>query len=339
MRKFIVITSIFEPTEAVKAFARQKHYKVVVVGDKKTPSNWQCNNVDFLSVEKQKEMGFKFEQYLPYDHYCRKMLGYLYAMSQQADVIIDTDDDNIPRVEWGFPAFRGSYPVLSSDAGFFNIYNLYTSQKIWPRGFPLKYVNNKNVIQHNEILEQDVKIGVWQGLANEDPDVDATYRLISDQECIFDDNGQYVLEKGTVTPFNSQNTAFLKELFVLLYLPGFVTFRFTDILRGLVAQPIMWLYGYRLGFTNATVVQKRNPHDYMKDFESEIPMYLYSEAIIEEVSASISKDMSISDNLHNAYLRLNSLNIVSKEEIKCLEAWLTDYALVSKNVVLNSYST
>ena len=41
-----------------------------------------------------------------------------------------------------------------------------------------------------------------------------------------------------------------------MYLPTFVTFRFTDILRSYVAQPIMWNAGYRLGFTNATVTQK-----------------------------------------------------------------------------------
>jgi hypothetical protein len=331
MRKFIVITSIFEPTEAVTAFARQEDYKLVVVGDKKTPSGWRCNNVDFLSVEKQETIGFELEKYLPYNHYCRKMLGYLYAMSQQADVIIDTDDDNIPLQEWGFPAFYGNFPVLPSNYGFINIYDFYTSQKIWPRGLPLKYINSKNKIQRDEIVEQEVNIGVWQGLANGDPDVDATYRLTSDQECIFEDNGYYVLEKGTVTPFNSQNTAFLKDLFVLLYLPGFVTFRFTDILRGLIAQPIMWLYGYRLGFTNATVIQKRNPHDYMKDFESEIPMYLHSEAIIESVSTSISKNVSMGDNLHRAYLKLNSMNIVPKEEIICLEAWLADYDILSKS--------
>ena len=330
MRKFIIITSIFEPTEAVRSFACKEGYKLVVVGDKKTPSDWHCDDVDFLSIEKQKDMGLNFEQYLPYNHYCRKMLGYLYAMSQGADVIIDTDDDNIPKTEWGFPAFFGTYPVLPSHYGFVNIYNLYTSQKIWPRGLPLKYVSHANLINPTEISKQDVKVGVWQGLANEDPDVDATYRLTSDQECIFEDNGCYVLGQGTATPFNSQNTAFFKELFSLLYLPGFVTFRFTDILRGLIAQPIMWLYGYQLGFTNATVVQKRNPHDYMKDFESEIPMYLHSESIIESVSSSISSDMSIGDNLHRAYIKLNGLNIVPKEEIICLEAWLADYELVKR---------
>jgi hypothetical protein len=332
MRKFIVITSIFEPTEAVIEFSRQKDYELVVVGDKKTPSSWHCDNVTYLSIDEQKNLGFKLNRHLPYNHYCRKMLGYLYALSKKADVIIDTDDDNIPRLGWGFPEFTGSYPSIPENLGFVNIYELYTNQKIWPRGYPLRHINKTKSIQSDEIFNQEVKVGIWQGLANGDPDVDAIYRLTSDQICIFEDNGSYVLSRGTVTPFNSQNTVFSRELFVLLYLPAFVTLRFTDILRGLIAQPVMWLYGYHLGFTSATVTQKRNPHDYMKDFESEIPMYLYSEKIIELISASISGDRSIEDNLYTAYIGLNKVNIVSKKEIKCLETWLTDYGKLRKNL-------
>lgn len=115
-----------------------------------------------------------------------------------------------------------------------------------------------------------------------------------------------------------------KELFPLMYLPTYVTFRFTDILRGLVAQPIFWLYGYRLGFTEATVVQKRNPHDYMKDFISEIPMYEHTHRVIELVDGSISASESITTNLHKAYKSLLDEQIISPEEMITLEAWIED---------------
>lgn len=322
MRRYIVITSIFEPTEAVIDFSRQKDHKLVVIGDKKTPYSWQCDNVTYLSIEQQKNLGFELSRYLPYNHYCRKMLGYLYAMSNKADIIIDTDDDNIPLSNWGFPAFTGNYRLIPKNMGFVNIYELYTNQKIWPRGYPLRFINKTDTIRQNEISNEQVKVGIWQSLANEDPDVDAIYRLTSDQTVMFEDNGSYVIGEGTVTPFNSQNTAFVKDIFVLLYLPAFVTFRFTDILRGLIAQPILWLYGLNLGFTSATVTQKRNPHDYIKDFESEIPMYLHSEKITGLISACISANRRIDDNLYAAYDALNRENIVCRKEMKCLEAWL-----------------
>jgi len=328
--KFIVITSIFEPTEAVIRFSRQDDYELVVVGDKKSPDNWQCDDATYLSLKQQEVLGFELSKHLPFNHYCRKMLGYLYAISNNAEIIVDTDDDNVPLPHWHFPEFTGKFNCIPKDMGFINIYELYTEQKIWPRGYPLRLVKRTKSIERNTISEKQAMVGIWQGLANEDPDVDAIYRLTSDQMCIFKDNGLYVLDDGTISPFNSQNTAFIKNLFVLLYLPAFVTFRFTDILRGLVAQPIMWLYGFSLGFTNATVEQKRNPHDYMKDFESELPMYLHSERIIDLVASCISASRNIDENLYNAYNELHRQDIVCKMEMKCLEAWLTDFRKLEK---------
>jgi hypothetical protein len=129
------------------------------------------------------------------------------------------------------------------------------------------------------------------------------------------------LEKGTVSPFNSQNTAIRKELFPLLFLPSYVTFRFTDILRGIIAQPILWQHGYTLGFTKATVIQKRNEHDYFKDFESEVPMYLHAERSFEAVYKSTA-DVPVKDNLYAAYEALLKAGIVEDREMTVLQEWL-----------------
>jgi hypothetical protein len=166
-----------------------------------------------------------------------------------------------------------------------------------------------------------LQVGIWQGLADEDPDVDAIYRLTSDTPCIFQKRGSVVLEKATVCPFNSQNTAFRKELFPLLFLPSFVTFRFTDILRGIIAQPILWQHDYRLGFTEATVVQKRNVHDYFKDFESEVPMYLHIEKSLDAVNKAMGS-AAVKDNLYNAYEALLKIGVVNEKEMDVLGEWM-----------------
>ena len=103
--KYIIITSIFQPTKAVKAFAKLKDYQLIVVGDKKSPKNYNCDNVTFLSIEDQKKFDYPILNDLPYNHYCRKMIGYLYAIQNGAEIIIDTDDDNIPYENWNFPDF------------------------------------------------------------------------------------------------------------------------------------------------------------------------------------------------------------------------------------------
>lgn len=63
----------------------------------------------------------------------------------------------------------------------------------------------------------------------------------------------------------------------------------------------MWLYIFHLGFIEATVLQKRNPHNYMKDFLPEITMYETSASIIEIVENAISSQKSIEGNLYNTY--------------------------------------
>ncbi len=323
MKKQIVITSIFNPTEAILKFSKMSDYQLIVVGDKKSPPDWHCNNVDFISVKEQEAFNSELSKVLPYNHYCRKMLGYLKAIKNGAEFIVDTDDDNIPKDNWAFPQFDQKYESISENRGFVNIYQLFTDQKIWARGLPLPLINKQFELEKDLTL-QDCKVGVWQGLADEDPDVDAIYRLTNDTPCYFKERVPVVLGIGTISPFNTQNTMIRKELFPLLYLPTYVTFRSTDIMRGLIAQPIMWLYGYQLGFINATVVQKRNPHDYMKDFISEIPIYQNGERIVELVSSSISKSESIETNLHNSYQSLLKEKIVCDKEMITLEAWLKD---------------
>lgn len=321
--KHIVITSIFPATEAVQLFSKVPGHRLIVVGDKKSPRDWSCPNVDFLEVSAHATIAPAFEQELPFNHYCRKMIGYLHAIELGANVIIDTDDDNIPKSTWNFPEFDGNFDTTATNLGFVNVYNNYTEQHIWPRGFPLKKVlSPASTVPRESMVKSSRKIGIWQGLADIDPDVDAIYRLTIGKDCIFNEGAPMVLAPGTLCPFNSQNTAIRSELFSLLYLPAFVTFRFTDILRGLVAQPILWAAGYDLGFCQATVTQLRNEHDYLKDFESEIPCYLLPDKIISIVSGCVKSEASVAANLFAAYSALHDNSIVEERELDLLGLWL-----------------
>ena len=326
--KSIVITTIFPPTKAVHEFAAREEWQLIVAGDQKTPAGWNCGNARFLSAQIQEERGFRLSEALPWNHYCRKMIGYLEAMQLGAEYIVDTDDDNIPKPNWSFPEMDGVYETTVEHAGFINVYKAFTAMQIWPRGFPLELVTQPEA-QQAAGAQKLVRVGIWQGLADGDPDVDAIYRLIDNEPCYFNEREPLVLGRGTLCPFNSQNTLFVRDLFPLLYLPAHVTFRFTDILRGLVAQPILWEADYLLGFTSATVVQERNPHDYLKDFKSEIPCYLLTHKVVEAVSGAVRGGSSVCDNLYNAYEALLRHDIVKPEEMGTLTAWLEDVRALS----------
>lgn len=323
----IVITTIFPPSTAARQFVGMEGWHLIVAGDRKTPADWSLEGCTFLSAAEQEKCGYRISRELPWNHYCRKMIGYVHAIKAGARVIADTDDDNLPKEGWAFPEFAGRFRTTADNLRFVNVYGLYTDQHIWPRGFPLERITSPGArLDAGALRTRDVRVGIWQAMADGDPDVDAIYRLTNNAPCTFNGVEPVVLGVGTMCPFNSQNTAFRRECFPLLYLPAHVTFRFTDILRGLVAQPILWAAGYHLGFTSATVVQERNPHDYLKDFQSEIPCYLHAAAVLEAAGSLATTACSIPDNLHRVYRKLAQIGIVPEAELKLLDAWLEDLA-------------
>lgn len=321
MSRFIVITSIFPPTEAVRAFAALDGWQVVVVGDRKTPPEWALDGVTYLSPSDQESLGFRTVERLPWNHYGRKMVGYLYAMQHGAELILDTDDDNIPKPEWGVLPTDGEFAIVQG-TGFVNVYRYFTDAFVWPRGYPLRLIRASAALPDTVVGVR--KVGIWQFLADGDTDVDAIYRLVIDAPVVFGNRPPVVLDEGVVCPFNSQNTVFTRDTFPLLYLPAFVTFRFTDILRGLVAQPLLWTRGLHLGFGPATVRQERNPHDYLDDFESEVPMYLTGEEALEAAAGAIKAAEPLAANLTRVYAELQRRGIVTADELWLLEAWLDD---------------
>ncbi|MCX8522067.1 MAG: STELLO glycosyltransferase family protein [Rhodoferax sp.] len=317
----VVITSIFAPTVAVQEIARRPGLQLIVVGDCKTPQDWHCDGVQYLSLGAQQQLHPQLATLIPHNHYARKMMGYLQAIYHGAQTIVDTDDDNIPLADWSFPPTQGCFEATPPGLGFINVYQRYTRAPIWPRGLPLVHVlQGADWLQR--LSQQNVRVAIWQALSHGEPDVDAIYRLVIGQPCNFEDGNPVVLRPGTACPFNSQNTWFASEAFALLYIPAYVSFRFCDILRGLVAQPILWQHGLHLGFTQATVRQERNPHNLMHDFESELTMHQHSSRILDIVQAAIQPGQSMTSQLHAAYCALVRHQIVPDTEVALLECWL-----------------
>ncbi len=325
MKKFIVITTINEKTKALFEFEKLEGWHLIIVGDKKSKPIESSQNLIFLSVDDQKKLGFSIVDKLPYNHYTRKNIGYLYAIREGADVIYDTDDDNIPYPHWGLADFECANLIQSENA-FINIYSHFTDELIWPRGFPLDLISQREQLKVNTV--SPVKVGVWQGLADLDPDVDAIYRLIFNKPVTFERKEPVVLPNGKYCPFNSQNTFWTKGAFPFLYLPATTSFRFTDILRGFIAQRLLWASGMHLGFHQATVYQERNVHDFMKDFRDEVECYLNTRKVIDILQELGSCEKPTS-NLTQAYQALHKGKLISSEELSIVDAWRSDFELIS----------
>jgi STELLO glycosyltransferases len=259
----------------------------------------------------------------------RKNLGYLVAIKVGADIIVETDDDNIPLAEFWRPRQKLQSARIAHNTAWTNVYSYFSQTRIWPRGFAL-----------DQILDplpglsdlKNVTCPVQQGLADDNPDVDAIYRLTQPLPIQFDRGDNVGLQAYSICPFNSQNTTWFAEAFPLLYLPSYCSFRMTDIWRSFVAQRVMWSCDWTLLFHNSTVRQERNDHSLMADFEDEISGYLNNHKIVDVLTNLQLKSGSanVSDNLYMCYESLVSHGFIDKQELPLLSAWIQDLNSVLK---------
>lgn len=317
-RPFVVITSINPPSEAVRDWA--SHLPTVVVADRKTPeAAYTSSEVTLLPFADSPDLGLA-----PVDHYARKNLGYLYAMRADCDAILDTDDDTFPYGDFALGSLAAGRTVLArcSSSEYVNMFRLRSDEPmLWPRGFPLDGIHEVPVEDDEPANFQPLPIGVLQFLIDGDTDVDAVQRLLFGHRDIrFRRTGNTgIVAPGQFCPFNSQLTLFHRAAFPLLYLPSTVAFRFTDILRGVVAKRILDAVGLRMGFADSVGFQVRNPHNLMSDFENEVSCQTQTTVAWRVLGALVGSDPLVL--LREAYAILHEHGIVMSLELERVDEW------------------
>jgi STELLO glycosyltransferases len=329
----IVITSIAKSDNKVlQTFALEsskRELQFIVIGDKPSPADFHIEGCNFYGLKEQRELDFSFAQLVPERHYSRKNIGYLIAIKNGAKLIVETDDDNFPREQFWNDRQKTHQVPLLRDTDWVNVYKYFSDGFIWPRGYPLEHIQ-KNVPELNTLEIASLDCPIQQGLADENPDIDAVFRLTQALPHNFNKNIKLALGQNSWCPFNSQNTSFYADAFPLLYLPSFCSFRMTDIWRSFVAQRICWENGWHLLFEEATVWQERNTHNLLRDFEEEIPGYLNNAKIAQTLSnLKLKKGKeNCFENLISCYQALIEINVVGKEEIPLLQAWINDLSKI-----------
>jgi hypothetical protein len=324
----IVITSIAAPNRVLRDIAGQcstRSLKFYVIGDVSSPADFHLDGCSFYSIDRQISTGFQTATLCPKRHYARKNIGYLAAIEAGSQMIVETDDDNLPGEGfWGPRTRTQSVPAVAA-AGWVNVYRYFTETHIWPRGLPLDAVRQR-AAPMDRLTVETVDCPIQQGLADENPDVDAIYRLVLPLPVDFEKGRRVALKRSVWCPFNSQNTTWWRDAFPLLYLPAYCSFRMTDIWRSFVAQRIAWENGWSVLFESPTVVQERNDHNLMRDFQDEIPGYVNNRAIAEALDGLPlnAGPEHIAENLLACYELMVRREWVGRDEMRLLEAWIAD---------------
>lgn len=319
-KKCLVLTTVHKVTEAARKFANSD-YDLIIVGDRKTPDDYHALDCVFLDAKTQQKRYPRLSRLLPWNSYSRKNLGYLYAIQNGYDVIAESDDDNVPYDDWGALDHAFSHTVIAPR--YPNVYSLFSDELIWPRGFPLEKIQaGEEILMENALFEErGDNVFIIQNLVDGDPDVDAVFRLVFGTKDVRFKPGAVLLAKGVLSPFNTQNTFWVKRLaFPFLWLPATTTFRHCDILKSYVAQYGIWRRGGQLAFASASAFQHRNPHDLVDDFRQELPLYLDFHKTMEALGGvDLQGD---DDDLYAMYHALYKSGIVARNELRLVEEWL-----------------
>jgi hypothetical protein len=278
--RVIVTTTIYPVTKAIERFQAMNDWHLVVVGDRKTPSDYHLERGTYVSCEDQEKKDKELSDAIGWNCIQRRNFGFLWAHDMGADVVAVVDDDNIPYEGWGRDLLLGrdvevNYHV--TDLPAFDPVGATNERLLWHRGFPLPLVGRRTYpAPQKKLVRADIQADFWDG----DPDVDAICRLEHRPECTFDPRF-FPMAANKISPFNSQNTflraAVLRDYFVLPHVG-----RMDDIWAGYYAQA----KGYRVVYGKASVYQERHEHDLIRDMKKEYIGYENSLRLIQDVTVN-----------------------------------------------------
>ena len=221
----------------------------------------------------QHNAGYECSDLIGWNCIQRRNIATLEAIKSGASLIISIDDDNIPLTRaykasmYSTFVFTFSGLQASSVTGGFDVGTLLRPQARH-RGFPYHLASQ---VVFNPIA--GAKVGVAAGICLGDPDVDATFRMEHRPEVHQVSEvlqaGVVVDPKDTMTVFNSQNTAFIRQVAPAMFMPPGIG-RYDDIVASLVTQRVMQELGLVVHFGKPFVWQQRNAHDLLVDLKNEM---------------------------------------------------------------------
>lgn len=276
MKKYIVTTTINEPTIATKKFCKiavEKDFTFVIIGDTKTPHEsyrkLENSNVIYLPPVQQEELYKELSDTIGWKSIQRRNIGFVYAYDQGADIIATIDDDNIPYDSWGDNILVGQDIEIDlfshKTSNVFDPISPTNHNDLWHRGYPIELVPSKNNIEYKGKSQRKVLIQAdfWDG----DPDIDALCRLSKMPVCKFDKFNPF--GSNQIAPFNSQNTFLSREVipyYAVLPHAG----RMDDIWGAYIVQHY---FPNSVVYNKATVYQDRNEQDLVTNLENEVIGY------------------------------------------------------------------
>jgi hypothetical protein len=279
MVKVIVTTTINPPTEAVQKFQSMKEWELVVIGDQKTPRDYHLDRGSYVAPKEQEKYDAKLSEAIGWNCIQRRIFGLLWAHDMKADIVAVVDDDNIPLKGWGENLTVGReievnyYETLLPA---FDPVGATNYSHLWHRGYPLELLPKRDYSQKSrKTVRVDVQADFWNG----DPDIDAVCRMEHAPECEFSPSA-FPMAANKMGPFNSQNTFISGRC-----LRNYFLFPHVGRMDDIWASYYLQAKGFRAVWNRASVYQRRNVHDLVRDMKQEYCGYENNLKLVQDLAA------------------------------------------------------
>lgn len=320
-------------------------------------------NVLYLPISTQQDMSNYnlFFSKIPLNSFARKNVGYFYAIFLGARVLYDFDDDNLLLSPENGSTILDPFwyrdelslqrsvllrysseedevePEGSQELPVWQIpFNPYPHMRpsynySWPRGFPIDQLRaNFDHVPHHVMNAGSIKyqaIGVIQSLCNDDPDVDAIFRMTRYHSTNFTFDNSFtalpqLIPRKSYSPYNAQATTHFYSAFWGLFLPITVSGRVSDIWRSYITQRIMKDIGLYVVYNPPQVVHHRSNHDYLSDLSAEDYLYERTSALLLFLTRWNSSQLSLKTRILELWTALYERDYIEEADVEAVGLWL-----------------
>lgn len=279
----LVMPTIYVPHVLVRYRELVPDMPFFVIGDEGAPDDEirqllrSIGPAQYYSADDQRKLGYESTELIDWHHPGRRSIGFLEAIRAGADAIISTDDDNIALNDSYFQDYERivgsvfSGIQASSERGWVDA-AWFLQPSVHHRGFPHQLWHPFEPPTVGSVT--GAHIGVAAGLWLGDPDIDAVTRIVNRPACMTASpvaDAGFVVEPSCYSPFNSQNTAFVRDLLpTMLMLTPYG--RFDDIWCSYLTERVMRNHGWAVYYGKPYVWQQRTGRTQrlMRDLSVEI---------------------------------------------------------------------
>jgi hypothetical protein len=308
----LITTTIYVPRVLRLYRDLSDEVEFFIAGDRKTPHEEvraflrNIPNARYYSDADQERLGYRCSSVIGWNKIMRRNIALLEAIKSGADVIVTIDDDNLPIDRHYFDVFRAIFAdpfsglLVDSDSRWFDVGRL-LDPPVHHRGFPYDQRQAEQILKMSPTVGAEVGVaaGLWMG----DPDIDAMERITNRPTVhrmaeILRDG--ILVAKNCYAPFNSQNTAFRRELAPLMMVWVGVG-RYDDIWASYLAQRVMRDTPYHVHFGRPLVWQERNAQNLWTNLKDEIFGMEYTPRFVQDLEQLEIGDGPIVERLRNVY--------------------------------------